>query len=983
MDRPGSSAQSLRSIGLSRLELLDSAELRCLRPHAQLLAQCADPDEACLSLQRLLQVKPDLCEVISQGETPAERLLSVLGGSRALADYLVSHPNAVSGIFRSGTTQVFLDGVKYDAASEIEAVAADGAYSRQEMARCHSTDEIRRTYRQILLGLVADDLTHPNPRAFVSVVGRRLAALVDATWQAALEVAYQEVDPNRRVKLSVIAMGKTGAQELNYISDVDVMYVVAANDPELSEAQVVEIGTRLATAAAAVCAGAGMEPPLWPVDTGLRPEGKQGALVRTLESYRTYYERWAKSWEFQALLKARPCAGDEALGQSFMHLVTPLVWKVVERSHFVEETRAMRLRVEQNIPSSQTSRHLKLGPGGLRDVEFTAQLLQLVHGRTDESVRVPHTLQAIDSLSAAGYVGREGAAQLRQCYRFLRLLEHRAQLFRMQRTHIFPDQEASLRRIGRSLGQETYTPKQLEAAWQETRLTVRHLHEELFYRPLLPAMANLDVDQVELSPHAAQVRLEAIGYIDPQGALRHIAALSEGISRRAAIQRQLLPVMLGWLADGPNPDAGLLAFRRVSDKIGRSHWYLGLLRDSRFAAKRLCQVLSTSQWAGAALEEIPQAVQWLDDDEELSARSRQQLEIELSALIERHEDPKEAAIRLRAVRYRELTRCALADCLDGVDARRSGAAISDINEATLEALLKVAVREHPGPISQPIALIGMGRFGGKEPGYASDADVICIHEGEDEASLRRALDILGTLQEICAMPCPYPPLAVDMDLRPEGRNGALSRTLASYEQYYSRWYSPWERQALLRARFVAGNAQMGQNFIELIDPLRYGPPPSAEEVIQIRRLKARMETERLPRGYEPKYHVKLGPGGLSDVEWSVQLLQLRYAHEILPLRVTGTIAALVAATDSGVLGQTQFQELSEAWILATRIRAANTLASGRVSGPKLDVLPRTHAEQVQVGRLLGYGVGHERDLEETYLRLARRARGVMEEVFYN
>lgn len=1042
MDSPRTGTWRLRSVGLRRPELLTAPELAVLAGRSDLLMFAPDPDEACLALQRLVGISPQVAETINgvlQGDYhQAGRLLAVLGGSRALADYLISHPDALQGIFRSGCRETFTkDGYKPDA--EADAVGEEAFLFHREMAKAvglsepfavvsealtaepaadtefpiaavdKNADDLRRAYRSLLLGIAADDLTHGAPEDYISVVSRRLTALTDATLQAALALARREVDPDKRVCLSVISMGKTGAKELNYISDVDVVYVIEPGPAgqDLPEAELIDIGSRLATATAAACSGAGAEPPLWPVDAALRPEGNAGALVRTLESYRLYYERWAQTWEFQALLKARPCAGSTQLGKRFQELAEPLVWNAATRAKFVEETRAMRRRVEENIPRADTDRQLKLGPGGLRDVEFTAQLLQLVHGRTDESVRQPHTLTAINLLCEAGYIGRDGAGSLSSCYRFLRLLEHRAQLFRMRRTHLLPEDETSLTRIGRGLGDKSLTATEINNKWERIRTEVRKLHEELFYRPLLPAMANLDAAQVTLSPQAAAIRLEAIGYVDPEGALRHIQALSEGVSRRAAIQRQLLPVMLGWLADGPNPDAGLLAFRRVSDKIGRSHWYLGLLRDSLYAARRLCKVLSTSQWAGTALEEIPEAVRWLDNDEDLRARPLQQLETELWALIDRHLDPVEAAMRVRAVRYRELTRCALADCIDGVQARRSAAAIADINQAALQALLAISVRSHcedcyrdnqqknevtsgEDPVdsqeflneNSPIALIGMGRFGGAEPGYASDADVICIHRGDGSEDTELALRILNTLRELCSAPGPHPPLALDMDLRPEGRSGALSRTIEAYREYYSRWSSPWERQALLRARPVAGNRKLAREFIEFINPIRYGPAPDINDLTQIRRLKARMETERLPRGYDPKKHVKLGPGGLSDVEWTVQLLQLRHAHDFVDLQVTGTIKGIEAARLHDLLTEEQAETLKEAWLLASRIRAANTLATGRLSGPKLDVLPRSVAEQVQVGRLLGYPPGSERDLEEAYLRIARRARAVTEEIFY-
>ena len=309
------------------------------------------------------------------------------------------------------------------------------------------------------------------------------------------------------------------------------------------------------------CATATGEGTLWPVDAALRPEGKNGPLVRTVESHRQYYERWAKTWEFQALLKARTVAGDQELGQAYLDAVRPMVWQAAGRPNFVEDVQAMRRRVEQHVPAGEAARQLKLGPGGLRDVEFSVQLLQLVHGRADETLRSGTTLEALAALSSGGYVGREDAAVLDEAYRLLRTLEHRIQLLRLRRTHLMPTDEADLRRLGRAVGHRRDAAREVVSQWQAQAREVRRIHERLFYRPLLTAAARLTTAEARLTPEAARERLAALGFRDPAGALRHIEALTSGVSRRAAIQRTLLPVMLGWFADEADPDAGLLAFR--------------------------------------------------------------------------------------------------------------------------------------------------------------------------------------------------------------------------------------------------------------------------------------------------------------------------------------------------------------------------------------------------------------------------------------
>ena len=414
-------------------------------------------------------------------------------------------------------------------------------------------------------------------------------------------------------RLAVIALGKCGAHELNYVSDVDVIFCFEPADG-VDEHVAARVATQLAGHLMRACSDHTAEGTLWPVDAALRPEGKAGPLVRTLASHRGYYDRWAKTWEFQALLKARPVAGDREVGEQYAAMAADLVWGASERDGFVEDVQAMRRRVLDHIPAHQAERQLKLGSGGLRDVEFAVQLMQLVHGRADERLREPTTLSALHALTEGGYVGRPDGEALHEAYAFLRTLEHRIQLHQLRRTHVVPADEAALRRLGRSMGFLTDPEQALDAAWQHHRREVRRLHEKLFFRPLLAAVARIPGEGARLSPEAATARMAALGYADPASALRHLEALTAGVSRRAAIQRTLLPVMLEWFADCPDPDSGLFGFRRISDHLGSTPWFLSTLRDEGEVAQRLATVLATSRYVTDLLEREPQGVKMLGED---------------------------------------------------------------------------------------------------------------------------------------------------------------------------------------------------------------------------------------------------------------------------------------------------------------------------------------------------------------------------------
>jgi [glutamine synthetase] adenylyltransferase / [glutamine synthetase]-adenylyl-L-tyrosine phosphorylase len=974
------------------------------------LAQTADPELALTGLAQIAERSKGLHDTLNTDAAFRTRLTAVLGVSKALADHLTRHP-ADCEVLRGPGADRRPEPAEIRA-ELLRAVAADpGAEepaANPEKLGVDPAAALAAAYRRRLLHLAARD---QGGLATIEEVAAELADIAAAVLEAALATARAELPPGGApCRLAVIAMGKGGGRELNYASDVDVIFVAepaepgepepADNSEEPGEQQALRTASRLASGLIQVCERSTPEGSIFPVDPNLRPEGRNGPLVRTLASHLAYYDRWAKTWEFQALLKARPVAGDAELGRKYADAVTPLVWQASRREHFVEDVQAMRRRVEATLPRTQAGRELKLGPGGLRDIEFAVQLLQLVHGRTDERLRAQATLPALAALAAGGYVGRGDAEDLDAAYRFLRRTEHLLQLYQLRRTHSLPTDPAVLRRLGRAMGVSGNTPPEdaFSQAWRSHVLRVRRLHEKLFYRPLLEAVARLPSDAARLTPEAARARLEALGYADPAGALRHIEALTSGLRRRAAIQRTLLPVLLGWFADAAEPDAGLLAFRQVSEALGESPWYLRLLRDETKAARRIAHVLASSRYATGLLLRAPEAVAIFGDDAELAGKPAATLRSEMMSAARRHEaDAEQAAVAVRSLRRRELLRVAAADVLGLTGLAETADALTAITTASLEAAAWAAAAKVETVLRKPLptrfAVIAMGRYGGHETGYGSDADVIFVHDpldALDAAGDREASDaaqaVGAELRRLLELPAPDPPLLVDTDLRPEGRQGPLVRSLAACRAYYLRRSAPWESQALLRAEFAAGDPGLGAAFIQMADEFRYRPGGMDSHAIrEIRRIKARVEAERIPRGADRALHVKLGPGGLSDVEWTVQLLQLRHAFAVPGLRTTRTLDALTAAVEAGLVTAADAAMLSDAWRLAARIRNAVMLVRGRPG----DMLPSRYRELTAVARLLGYkdsasawGDTSAQALEQEYRRTARHARAVMERLFY-
>ncbi|EIV96466.1 bifunctional [glutamine synthetase] adenylyltransferase/[glutamine synthetase]-adenylyl-L-tyrosine phosphorylase [Frankia sp. QA3] len=977
------------------------------------LAAAADPDLALAALDRLVDALGPadgrgLVAALARHAGLRERLCAVLGASRALGDHLARHPADWRVLLPDELVGAPPDAGRVRAAL-LRAVGADPADRAPRAAddRPATLDALRVAYRRALLVVAARDLTGA---VALDDATAELADLAGSALDAALAIARAGLDLDLPpVRLAVIGMGKCGGRELNYVSDVDVLFVaepgratpptaaesggaqrgrdgpggeVAGGDAADAEAAL-RAATRMAEGlvrAAGLVTSAGA---LFQVDVGLRPEGRDGVLVRTLDSHRTYYRRWARTWEFQALLKARPIAGDLALGAEFCAMVAPLVWTAASRPDFVADVRAMRRRVEATLSRAESERNLKLGPGGLRDVEFAVQLLQLVHGRVDAKLRESSTLAALDGLARGGYVGRRDAVDLAEAYRFLRNAEHRLQLQRLRRVHSLPRDPGELRWLARSMGMRT--GQDFADAHARIVRTVRSLHQKLFYAPLLEAVARLSTEEIRLSHAEAQQWLAALGFAAPDRSLRHIEALISGVSRTAAIQRHLLPTLLPTLADAPDPDAGLLAYRRVSEALGRAPWYLRLLRDSAGAADRLARVLASSRYVADLMTRAPESVRLLRTEADLVPVPRETLSRTMLAIANRNPDWEDAVGRARAVRREELVRVACADLLGLLDVAAVGRALADAAAATVAATLLVAERRIAGgdPESLParISVIAMGRLGGAEMSYGSDADVLFVHEARPGHSAqeahRAAAEVVGELHRLLAVPGPDPALRLDTTLRPEGRSGALSRTLDAYDAYYRRWSQDWESQALLRARPLAGDPGLAYRFCRLADTVRYPTTLPATAIDEIIRLRGRMRRERIPRGVDPTRHLKFGPGGLTDVEWAVQLLQLRHGRQVPSLRTTSTLDGLRAAVVAGLLGETEASDLQSAWLSASRLRNASTLAGW----PRPDVIPDRPGSLEATARAAGWPADGVGDLVAEHRRLATRAQAVVADVF--
>jgi glutamate-ammonia-ligase adenylyltransferase len=883
-----------------------------------------DPAGAMHRLGDLARAHPDLLGAALRDERIGLRLVSLIGGSRALSAAVIQASDPLGLLQQSGTSDP-------------------------------SVDDLARWVREALASVAAVDLAGEidMPEA-----GFRVSAIADA----ATEIVVDGVLGDAGVRLAVIAMGKWGGRELNYASDIDLIFV-----HEGAESSAIAAATRIVAALSKRTDNGSA----FRVDTDLRPEGVSGPLSRSLDSYRAYWERWAETWELQALLKARFVAGDADLGAAFLAASADFVFPEQLGADAVGSIRAMKQRTEDVLDSSVTE--LKRGVGGIRDVEFAVQLLQLVHGRGDSTLRTQGTLDALEALAAGGYVLPEDSAALADAYQWLRDAEHRIQLFDLRQTHAVPEGADERERLARAMGyRNTATESALEmfeVDLREKRSEVRSIYVRLFHRPVLDALAQSKA--ASMSATAAAQRLEAFGFLDTAATRQAVDDLTSGLSRRSSLMRHMLPLIMEWLSFAPDPDLGLAQLRLLFGETEDTSSIVATLRDDPVAAERLCMVLGTSRLVGRLLDRLPSLVPVFGDDAVLVAwPDSAELADEARSRAVVPDDPVAALHRFHA---EHLLRIVVADIAGLIDEVEVGRRLSMLADATVQGSLLAASAELG--VDPDLCVVAMGKWGGGELTYASDLDAIVVaaETADTDAAIsvvERAISVLG------GSATGFPSLELDLELRPEGRKGALVRSLGAFEAYWQQWVDTWELQAMLRARPAAGNLDLGGALTEASAEHVYSARPDRER--EIREVKARVETERIPVGEDPDFHLKLGRGSLADIEWTVQLLQMQQGLENPDVRGPGTLDAVRALHLAGVLDSEEHEILEEAYRFCITVRNRLYLLHGR----RRDSLPDDPLEAVRLARSLGYPRSPRITLREDYRRLTRRARRVVEERFY-
>ena len=865
-----------------------------------------DPELARTALERVSEA-PAAREALGDPGT-AEAAARLLGFSTAAADLLVRHPEETAA----------LADVTARERATLDAELATDVDERGPEAG------LRRFRRRAMLRVAARDLSG----AALEDVVAEVSDVADACIAVAHALAGADVE------LAVIGLGKLGGRELNYASDVDLLFVHEGSGAPTQEHAERSVAAFLRLLSEPTDEGIALR-----VDPTLRPGGRSGSLSRSLEATLAYYATASAQWERQAMIKARVVSGSGAAGRGFIDGVAPFVYPDELHPGAIDEVRRTKVRLEEYI--RQRGKELievKRGRGGIRDVEFAVQLLQIVHGRRDPTLRSPNTLTALAALAAEGYVARTDAEALADAYRFLRRLEHRLQIVRDLQTHDLPPDRRARTTLARSLGMPDAAA--LQAEYERTTGLVRQIHERLFYRPLLEAFAGPAAPRPGVDRAATEELLGGLGFADPPRGYEVLARLVDPATRLGKVLAHVFPVMAPALALAADPDAALVRLERVAEAVGERSGPADALANDPGAARRLAHVAAASGFATDLVVADPERIRVLAD----------------GAV---HAD--DAAADLVSVVGRYASRELLP--------RQTGEALAAVADRVVAEAVDAAASE------LPLAVIGLGKLGARELQFASDLDVVFVYEGEGPDDQRRAVEaaerVMRAIRDAGWEP--------DADLRPEGRNGPLARSLAGSLEYWQRYAELWEFQTLLRARAVAGDPALGRRFELNAQDFAYPPEGlTLDRAVEIRRMRERIERERVKPPEAAKFHFKLGIGSLADVQFAVEVSLMRHGGEHPEVRTPRTLDAIERLAERRLIEQSVARDLGDAFVFLSDVK--NALEVDRRL--HAEALPTSLKDQTALARRLGYEEYPRQSLLDDYLRITRRCRRAMERVFH-
>jgi glutamate-ammonia-ligase adenylyltransferase len=908
-------------------------------------AASADPDRALINFERLLAALPNpamFYEYLAQSDDSLALLVRVFAHSQSLTDTLTR--NAAYLHFLIAPATLAAPRAKKAMTAELDRLLLT------VRARAEQCDVVRRFRRRETLRIGARDLAG---KATVEETTAELANLADVCLQAVFDITLAELTAEYRLppaalpvtkQFAVIGMGKLGGQELNYSSDVDVIFVYHDEVQLTPTLTTHEFFTRLAERIIKTVGRATEEGSIFRIDLRLRPEGAAGPLVCSLEAAENYYAERGETWERMALLKARLVAGDPTVGDQFIRMVQPFVYARLASTNVIEQMAVIKQRIEREIVTEgRLGRHVKLGIGGIREIEFIVQSFQVLRGARQPALRDRSTLPALVKLAQAGLLRDAEAKTLADAYRFLRNVEHRLQMEMELQTHTIPDEEQAVDRLARGLGFAGV--EEFQQAQERYRQGVRGIYSNV----LAGAVETKEAQPETLSDAV----LTAAGFADVPGALKVVASLQHGAGimhvseRTKTLFAQMWPTVLAALRETAEPDVALRRLEQFVNAYGsRSLLYELLGRHPRLV-ELLVRVGDASRFMAETLVREPDLFDSVCRGGALNEPKRMdRLCAELVASVTANPD-RPAMDVVREWKRAELLRIGIEDVLGLVDVEQSQREMTCVAEVCLRFALHEARRQLKRA-DLPLAIIGLGKCGGEELGYGADLDVLFVggHGASDQAeAVALAVKVIELMSQRTEAGMLY---VVDARLRPDGEKGVLASSLAAHADYYRQRGELWERQALTKARFVAGDEGLGRQFIALTQEVVYGRGLTGEELTKVRRMRDRVATERGDQR-QVRWEFKTGPGGLMDIEFLVQALQLQHGHAHPALRTPHTLNALNRLTALGLVEEEDSAWLRRQYLFLRKIESVLR----RQEDKGVSRLPGTEHEQALLARRLG------------------------------
>jgi len=917
------------------------------------LGAAADPDMALNNIERLAEQgdRGAFLGLLALHPGAVPLLARLSATSQFLADTLRLRPTLFPWLLEPRTMRQWLkDELEEDLAASLE------PFTRYE-ARLNT---LRRFKYRHLLRIGCRDILGD---ADLTVTTEELSRLADVCLETAWRWAREKLEPQYGAPegsdgmptgLAVIGMGKLGGDELNYSSDIDLIFVYG-DDGQTSggAAGRVANGDFFARAARFIVEAlesATEEGYAFRVDLRLRPEGRMGALILSLDGYRAYFANRAELWERQALIKARFCAGDAGVGARFTELIRPFVFRPGLDPAIVGEVRKMKAAIDRSLRAKGAeARNVKLGRGGIREIEFLVQALQLLYGGDDSWLREKNTLRAIFRLTERGYLTPALGRRLGDALVYLRTVEHRLQILHEFQLHTLPENARELGLLARRMGIALPPAAAAKRFAADHRRVTREVHAA--FGAFFAATPKAAAPAARIPTYTA---LRATGFADPDRARQNLRLVLEGrpLTPYAESARRALatmfPVLLDALWQSPDPDEALNQFERFVAAAGPRTAYLELLASRPDLLNNYIKLCARGELLTQLLLTQPELLNGLADPATFAAWKRKRhFRGELAPVFAPRLTRAERKDRLRRLKQAQELGITWRMLLGVTDAERFSLEMTALAEAALGAGWLMALEETAGLYGVPrdpagvgvsAVIVGLGKFGGRELTTGSDLDLFVIYSGpgETDGAARveahtfydRAVEALsGIMGDITAAGIVYP---VDLRLRPGSKGSGFASALDALERYYREWADPWERQTLTRARPVIGDPELARQVRRRIRALLYGPESAPPDLKEMRMLRERMEKE-LGKETPGRFHVKFGRGGLVDVEFVTQALQMLNGRRHPAVRRPNTIQAVRAIKAAGLLPVEDCENLETNYRFLRRVSAGLRLFGARPS----------------------------------------------------